>query len=161
MSAPELVGTSRASVAIEESLASGHVMGALKEKILNPQMFLPVTDVVSRVSDDGKGTYREMTVNMPSGASMRMIENIYHNNVDVVRFCVCGDNDEHVNLIHTDATGGRHLQFFKRNTSTLEPVHWPAPMAIAIGGIQKTLDRARALAAGSTPAAMPPSELSA
>jgi hypothetical protein len=161
MAAPELVGTNKASVAIEESLASLHVMAALKEKILNPQNFLPVTDVISRVSEDGKGTYREMTVNMPSGSSSRMIENIYHNDVDVVRFCVCGDNNEHVNFIHTDATGGRHLQFFKRNTSTLEPVHWPAPMAVAVGGIHKVLERARALAAGAAPAAMPPSESSA
>ncbi len=61
----------------------------------------------------------------------RIIENIYHNNRDTVRFVVVDDPNEHVNFISTDADGKNHLQFFKRNTATLEAVHWPAPMAVS------------------------------
>ncbi len=32
-------------------------------------------------------------------------------------------------------------QFFKRNSQTLAPVHWAAPMAVAVGGIHKVLMR--------------------
>jgi len=151
MSGPaDFVGFGKASVAIEDALASPHVMTALKEKILSPQVFLPVTDVVTRISDDGQGIYREMTMQAPSsGSSNRIVENIYHNSADEVRFCVYGENTEIVNLIHRDASGRRHLQFFKRNTSTLEVVSWTVPMSMAIGAIQKVLERARALADGA------------
>ena len=148
----QTVGTGIASVEIEPSLSLEHVMLALREKIVTPQFFLPVTDVVYRVSDDCKGTYREMSL-----GPNRIIENIYHNNKDIVRFVVVDDVNEHVNLIFTDpATGKSHLQFFKRNTTTLAPVHWPAPLAVAIGGIKKVLERARALAAGAEPNTMAP-----
>ena len=43
-------------------------------KVQQPNLFLPVTDVYCRPSDDGKGTYREMT----QGPN-RIIENIYAN----------------------------------------------------------------------------------
>lgn len=150
---PAQVGLGAASVEIDKDLDSSHVMLALREKIVRPQDFLPVVDVVTRVSDDGAGTYREMS--MQAGGGQRIIENIYHDGATIVRFVVVGDANEHVNVIKTDAaTGVRTLEFSKRNTTTLEPAFWPAPMAVAVGGIHKVLARARALRDGAAPAEM-------
>jgi hypothetical protein len=121
---PELVGTAGVSLEIDADLPTAHVMTALKEKIVNPQRFLPVTNVRCRPSDDGAGTYREMTVTMGDKTSV-MIENIYHDNVGLVRFVVVDDPNEHINVIeHDAATGARRLKFGKRNSTTHEAVFW-------------------------------------
>jgi hypothetical protein len=113
-------------------------------------LFLPVKVHVVRVSDDGFGTYREMS--LLATPEQKIVENIYHNNVDLVRFVVVGDEAEHVNVIVDEGAGVRSLQFLKRNTATLERVHWPAPLALAVGGINRVLARARALQEGAAPA---------
>ena len=42
-------------IEIEESLSTEFVWEVLCEKVQRPQDYLPVADVVTRVSDDGKG----------------------------------------------------------------------------------------------------------
>ncbi len=82
-------------------------MMALKEKIVKPQRFLPVTDVLHRVSDDGRGTYREMSL-----GPQRIIENIYHDNAGLVRFVVVDDENEHINIIEHDAVTVRYIFWY-------------------------------------------------
>ena len=101
---------------------------------MGPGWCVSVVDVIHRVSDDGKGTYREMSMASGPMSGQRIVENvpesilmgfvgcvlslfcvlglqIYHNDVDLVRFVVVNDPNEHVNLIVTDsATGVRSLQ---------------------------------------------------
>ncbi len=110
---------------IDADLPTAHVMTALKEKIVNPQRFLPVTNVQCRPSDDGAGTYREMALTGADGKTNVIVENIYHDNVGLVRFVVVDDANEHINVIECDAsTGERRLKFGKRNSTTHEAVHW-------------------------------------
>ena len=79
MSAPESAGLG-VSIEIDDSLPTALVWEVLCHKVLSPQDYLPVTDVLTRPSDDGKGTYREMTTafNAANGLpERRIIENIY------------------------------------------------------------------------------------
>jgi len=118
----------------------------LKEKVLAPQFFLPVEDVVTRPSDDGRGTYREMTLNH-NGNERRIIENIYcDESIFEVKFCVVDDPTEHVNIITADETTGlRRLEFYLRNKETKERAHWHAPKVVGQGGIAKVLEKARTI----------------
>lgn len=131
------------SMDIEETLSSDAVWAVLELKVKEPHRFLPVKDVLTRPSDDGAGTYREMTMSF-SGA--RMVENIYTTGAPLyeVRFVVVNDENEHVNIITTDAaTGRRKLEFYKRVAASKERVPWAAPAAVALGGIKAVLEMAR------------------
>jgi hypothetical protein len=106
--------------------------------VQHPASYLPVTDVVTRPSADGRGTYREMSL-----GARRIIENIYEDEAALtVRFVVVDAATEHVNEITTDAAGVRRLEFFVRDTATRARVHWAAPKAVALGGIAKVLAKA-------------------
>ena len=142
MAEPETVGLG-ASIEIDATLPSEAVWTVLLRKVREPSLFLPVQDVLTRPSQDGAGTYREMTMTS-SGA--RMIENIYTRGAPLyeVRFVVVDDPHEHVNIITTDAaTGTRRLEFYKRVAVTKERVPWAVPMAVALGGIKAVLNMAR------------------
>jgi hypothetical protein len=107
----------------------------LVHKVQHPEHYLPVTDVLARPSDDGKGTYREMSL-----GPRRIIENIY---CDESKLVGVDAPSEHVNLI-TDAHGVRRLEFFLRDKATKERVPWEVPKAVAVGGIAKVLAAAKA-----------------
>lgn len=136
------------SIRIEDGVSNDDVWEVLLNKIQNPDLFLPVVDVVKRVSDDGNGTYREMTTafqvahGMPS--ERRIIENIYADKDRLeVRFRHVDDENEVVNAILVDETGQRRLEYFLRNAASRERVHWAAPKKVGLGGIQSVLDKAR------------------
>ena len=137
-----MVGIDGAFVEIVESLSSERIWEVLIDKIQHPNSYLPVTDVKCRVSDDGLGTYREMTF-ISSGNII--IENIYADReIFEVKFVVKDDEKEHVNIILTSAeTGQRRLEFYARHSVTKERVFWSAPRLLAIGGINKVLEKAR------------------
>ncbi len=135
----ELVGLG-VSQPIAEDISTEQVWKALLIKIKEPNLFLPVTDVVTRPSDDGRGTYREMNV-----GPNRIIENIYADEALLeVKFVVKDDIIEHVNIVHTN-NGVRTLEFYKRHSQTGERVQWDAPKRLALGGIEKVLEKARTL----------------
>ena len=120
----------------------------LCRKVQHPNEFLPVSDVVTRVSDDGKGTYREMTTqfNLPGKPERRIIENIYClEDIHEVLFVVIDGENEHVNAINTFPDGKRSLEFYLLNKITKKRVHWEAPTQVAHGGIVKVLQKAREL----------------
>ena len=130
---------------IEAGVSSESVWTVLLQKIQQPNLFLPVKDVIARPSADGKGTYREMTLVAPGAPERRIIENIYTTGEPLyeVLFVMVDDENEHVNAITTDASGARKLEFFMRNSKTKERVPWPAPKAVVTGGIEKVLKAAR------------------
>lgn len=128
---------------IPDEISTEKVWEVLLIKIKQPNLFLPVTDVVTRPSDDGLGIYREMSI-----GPNRITENIYANEaLHEVVFNVINDDTEHVNIIMPNQeTGGRTLEFFKRLTSNKEErVHWNAPKKLALGGIAKVLEMAASL----------------
>lgn len=126
---------------IPDDITSEQVWKALLIKIKQPDLFLPVSEVVTRPSDDGVGTYREMSM-----GNTRIIENIYTNeSIFEVNFSVISDPTDHVNVILTDPAGRRTLEFYKRNTESKERVHWTVPATVAMGGINKVLEMARTL----------------
>lgn len=131
------------SMEIPEEIPTAKVWEALLIKIKQPNLFLPVTDVVTRPSDDGLGVYREMSI-----GPKRIFENIYANEelLEVV-FNVIDDDNEHVNIILVEeGTGRRTLEFYKRLSSNKnERVHWDAPKKIGLGGVAKVLEMARTL----------------
>ena len=137
----EVMGLGAASV-IPEDVTTEQVWKALIIKITQPNLFLPVSDVFTRPSDDGKGTYREMSL-----GPNRIFENIYSNESTwEVKFVVEGDVIEHVNIIHTDSnTGERTLEFYKRHSLSGQKVHWDVPRKVGLGGIAKVLDMAKSL----------------
>ena len=120
------------------------VVEILKHKILYPNDYLPVTDITTRVSEDGLGTYREMSL-----GERRIIENIYYDEVKYeVRFETFPSTPpflEHVNIITFGSNGERALEFYARNAKTLERVHWHAPKSVALGGIKNVLLKAGAI----------------
>ena len=125
---------------IPPSTRTSDVWAVLEQKVQRPDLFLPVTDVVARPSDDGRGTYREMTL-----GERRIVENIYCDAAKhEVLFVVVDAATEHVNLITTDAEGVRRLEFFLRDKATLERAPWHVPKAVAMGGIAKVLAAAAA-----------------
>jgi hypothetical protein len=131
-----------AGMEIPEDIATDKVWAVLLVKIKQPNLFLPVTDVVTRPCEDGVGTYREMSM-----GPTRIIEHIYYDeNILEVNFNVTNDEDEHVNIILVDKdTGKRTLEFFKRNSTTKERVQWDVPKHIALAGIVKIFDMARTI----------------
>ena len=140
--APELPVSDERLVEISEDISTEKIWEALLIKIETPNIMLPVTDVVTRPSDDGLGTYREMTL-----GPNRIIENIYSNKSTLeIVFDMVNDDSEIVNIIHIDEkTGKRSLEFFKRNSTTKERVVWTAPVNMVIDAIKKTIDHARSL----------------
>lgn len=135
----ELVGLG-VSQTIAEDISTEQVWKALLIKIKEPNLFLPVTDVITRPSEDGRGTYREMSL-----GPNRIIENIYADEALLeVKFVVENDIVEHVNIIHTN-NGVRTLEFYKRHSQTGERVQWDAPKQVGLGGIEKVLEKARTL----------------
>jgi hypothetical protein len=134
------------SLEIPSDLTNEKVWQALLIKIESPQKILPVTDVIHRVSDDGLGTYREMTVPGPKGP-IRVLENIYSDkSIWEVNFKSLTSDTEIVNLISTDPTTSvRSLEFFLRDSSTKERAYWHGPKAMGLAGIEKTFDVARSL----------------
>jgi hypothetical protein len=129
-----------ASQVIENDITTENVWQVLQIKIKEPNLFLPVSDVVHRPSDDGLGIYREMSI-----GPKRVKENIYADERNLeVKFVVINENNEHVNKIHIDPeTGVRTLEFYKRDSTTKERIHWSAPKKIAVEGIQNCLEMAR------------------
>ncbi len=128
---------------IPDDISNEKLWQVLLIKIKQPNLFLPVGDVVTRVSDDGLGIYREMTL-LSTGS--KIIENIYTNDsILEVSFSVVNDPTDHVNIIHTDANGRRTLEFYKRSTSTKERVHWAGPAKIGLAGMVKMFEMARTL----------------
>lgn len=137
--AVELAGLG-AAMDIDADISTPAVWKVLVHKTLHPDAYLPVTDVFTRPSDDGKGTYREMSL-----GPRRIIENIYCDEAALeVLFVVVDAPTEHVNVITTGADGARRLEFFLRDKATRERVPWEAPKAVALGGIAKVLAAARA-----------------
>jgi hypothetical protein len=127
---------------IPEAIATDKVWEVLLIKIKQPDLFLPVSDVLTRPSDDGLGTYREMSAG-PN--KTRVFENIYADeSIHEVKFRVANDDAEHVNVILCK-DGVRTLEFYKRLSSDKEKVHWAVPGKMALGGIQKVLDMAATL----------------
>jgi hypothetical protein len=128
------------SVPIEDSLLSASVFAVLKQKVTSPELFLPVTDVVIRVSDDGLGIYREMSIG-PDRAKA----NIYTNESKLeIVFKLVGEETEHINAIAVDEqTGSRHLEFFARDSKSMNRVNWSAPRQVVLDGMQKVLEKAR------------------
>lgn len=127
---------------IPTDVTTKQVWQALVIKIKQPNLFLPATDIFTRPSDDGKGTYREMSV-----GPARILENIYADeSLLEVKFIVTDDVIEHVNIIHTDATTGeRTLEFYKRHSLTGERVFWDVPKQGGLGAINKVLEYAKTL----------------
>ncbi len=139
-STPELAGLGK-GLEIPDDISNEKVWQVLLIKIQQPSLFLPVTDVVTRPSDDGAGTYREMSM-----GPNRITENIYTDeSIYEVNFSVANDENDHVNIILTDATGKRTLEFYKRNSTTKERVPWTVPAHVALGGITKVLEMARTI----------------
>ena len=133
----ELVGLG-AGMEIPEEISTDKVWAVLLIKIKQPNLFLPVTDVVTRPIEGG-GTYREMSMG-PS----RIIENIYYDeSILEVNFNVTNDQNEHVNTILVDNNGKRTLEFFKRNSVTKERVEWAVPKQTVLTGMVKIFDMAR------------------
>ncbi len=128
---------------IPDDISTDKVWQVLLIKIKQPNLFLGVGDVMTRPSDDGLGIYREMTI-LSNGA--RIVENIYFDEaIHEVNFSVINDPTDHVNIIHTDANGKRTLEFYKRNTSTKERVHWNGPAKMGLAGMVKIFEMARTL----------------
>ena len=127
---------------IPENISSEKIWQILLIKITQPNLFLPVTDVISRPGDDGRSTYREMSM-----GPNRIIENIYTDeSIFEVNFDVVTDDTEIVNVILTDtATGKRTLEFYKRSSSTKERLHWAVPAKIGRAACDKIFEMARAL----------------
>ena len=136
----ELVGLG-ASTVIPEEISIEQVWKVLLIKIQQPNLFLPVTDVVTRPSDDGKGTYREMSL----GPNRRISENIYFDESKLeVKFVVADDIIEHVNIIHTNATNGeRTLEFYKRHSQTGERTPWDVPKSVCLTAQARMFEIAR------------------
>jgi len=127
-------------IEIDDDLSTEKVWQVLESKVLRPDLFLPVEDIVTRPSDDGKGTYREMTTKFNTANGLperRVIENIYClKDVLEVLFVVVDDKNEHVNAITTAPNGKRSLEFFLRDAVTRERVDWYVPKKVVHGGIQ-------------------------
>ena len=140
--APEPVGLG-ASSEVPENISTEQLWQTLLIKIPQPNLFLPVHDVKSRPSDDGLGTYREMTMNFPSGPQT-IVENIYSDkSILEIKFASANENYEIVNVIHVDAdTGKRTLEFYKRNSTTKQREHWAVPKANATASFEKMYDYA-------------------
>jgi hypothetical protein len=68
----EQVGVAGAALDVDPAVKLENLIIVLKDKILHPDKYLPVSNVFTRPSDDGKGTYREMSL-----GPNRIIENIY------------------------------------------------------------------------------------
>jgi len=128
------------SLQIEDTLSDTRVFAVLKEKITTPQLFSPVSNVTTRVSDDGLGVYREMTKEED-----RLKENIYTNEAKKeLVFKLVGEETEHVNALVVDAkTGLRYLEFYARDGKTMNRIPWEAPRPMVLGGVQKVLEKAR------------------
>ena len=135
----ELVGLG-AGTTIPEEITTEQVWKVLLLKIEQPNLFLPVTGVITRPTDDGKGTYREMSMGPHT-----ICENIYTDESKLeVKFVVTDDIIEHVNIIHTNATSGeRTLEFYKRHSQTGERTPWEVPKSACLDAIAKVLDYAR------------------
>ena len=134
---------------IDPRISTEKVWKVLLEKISHPDRFLDVKDVVARISDDGLGTYREMTTCFMTATGKperRVIENIYalEDKLEVL-FIVIGDENEHVNAIITNPDGSRKLEFFLRNATTKERVPWDVPKFAPLTGVKKVLDKAASL----------------
>ncbi len=127
-----------AGIPIPDDITTDAVWEILIDKISHPYRYLPVTDVITRPSDDGIGTYREMSL-----GPRRIIENIYHKPYEV-KFCVTNDESEHVNVIHIEPNN-RSVEFYLRNTKTLERMHWSAPKPMVLAAITKIYEAARLL----------------
>lgn len=126
---------------IPDEISTEKVWQVLLIKIKQPNLFLPVTDVVTRTSDDGLGTYREMSL-----GPNRIIENIYADeSLLEVNFNVTNDPEEHVNIITIDKSGKRMLEFYKRNSETKERVFWTVPAKIGLTGMAKIFEMAKTL----------------
>jgi hypothetical protein len=125
---------------IERGIPTEKVWQVLQIKIREPNLFLSVSDVVHRSSDDGLGTFREMSM-----GPNRIKENIYSDKQNLeVKFVVIHENNEHVNKIYIDPeTSVRTLEFYKRDSTTKERIHWAVPKKVALEGIQKCLEMAR------------------
>ena len=135
-------------VEIEPELSTDAIWAVLLEKIEQPDRFLPVKDISCRQSDDGKGTYLEMTTTFHAATGrpeQRVIENIYSYAEPTweVVFEHTYDDDEVVNKIQIDGENARRLEFFLRNKITKERVNWQIPKAIGINGIRGVLEMAR------------------
>ena len=113
-------------------------------KIKQPELFLPVTDVVWRPTDDGRAIYREMSM-----GPHRMIEDIFSDNSKFeVIFVVtnASEMEDHINVINIDATTGvRSLEFYKRHSETKERTWWAPPKKMVEVAMNKMFDMARAL----------------
>ena len=167
--APELVGLTGASIAVPADLPNSFVMTALREKTVRPDLFLPVKDVVTRPIEGG--IYREMTFAAGPMVGQVMKEHIFVDDKDrTVIFHVqpgsaAGEQGtEHMNEIveHAGTEAGApttySVDFYLRDATTKQRVPWHAPKALALGGIEKVIARARVLqqeAAAAAAAAAP------
>ena len=113
-------------------------------KIKQPELFLPVTDVVWRPTDDGRAIYREMSM-----GPHRMIEDIFSDSTKFeVNFVVtnASEPEDHINVINIDAaTGVRSLEFYKRHSETKGRTWWAPPKKMVEVAMNKMFDMARAL----------------
>jgi hypothetical protein len=125
---------------IENEIPTEKVWQVLLIKITEPNLFIPVTDVVHRPSDDGVGTYREMSM-----GPHRIIENIYPDKENFeIKFVDVDENSEIVNRIVIDpASKSRSLEFYKRDSTSKQRIHWAIPRKGGEEGIRKCLEMAK------------------
>jgi hypothetical protein len=128
------------SQVIESEIPTEKVWQVLQIKITEPNLFIPVTDVVHRPSEDGLGVYREMTM-----GPNRIKENIYTDEKNLeVKFVIVDEKGEIVNRIVNDPeTNVRILEFYQRDSTSKERIHWAAPKKVGISGLQKCLEMAK------------------
>lgn len=124
---------------IDDSISTIKLWEVLKMKIIQPQLFLPVTDVIIRKSDNGLGIFREMT----SGVN-RIIENIYEDENTFELFVLINSDDKVVNRIVINDNKSRYLEFFLRNKESLEKGPWTiVPKHVIEHGMLKVLEKAK------------------
>lgn len=97
-----------------------------------------MTDVFTRPSDDGLGTYREMSM-----GDNKIIENIYHDkSTHEVKFSVVNDDVDIMNVINFHDDGTRTLELYKRKATTKERIHWAVPKHVSLAAINKIFELA-------------------
>ena len=137
------------SVDIEDSLPNEKIWTILLRKIQRPQDYLPVFDVITKPTEDGNGTYREMSIEVQTKDGVetkRIVENIYaYESSYEVQFVVLSNDSIHINKIITSPEGKRTLEFYLRLKDSEERVPWNAPRDIALKGINAVLQKAREL----------------
>lgn len=142
------VGTGISSDLIEPSISREMLNRAMKEKIYNPERYLPVNNVVTE--DKGDHVWRRMHYVGQGFLRDRDIEeNIYwDDDHDIIRFVTLDDqgeetNEEEVNELLKDHTGRYQLHYYLRDKRTGEVLDWDAQARPVRKAIDLTLSAAQ------------------